>query len=324
MEKRLTFDEIQTYLIRDPHVRSEITRAFGGNAQRILESLCKDVDPEIIEADTRAFLIDLLHNDARLYSRFTARGSYGNYHIDIKGLGGVYFYFAPEFGATGYFLSIDEATDAINDNWSDSLTSSFGRIYRKPFFDELMEPKLSPEKSAQTAPAQSRQKSSSAQRVLDFYLDEVSGQVFWHSKYGSDQATDISSLISEAFKRSESEVELALSQAQKMNWPQACRALKAACDAKKKIAHLEREIEELRKHRSLEIEVDDWLRNRCISLPTADDFKLMAIELKPFFHYREEAAYWHQTMPSEYLEAYRRLYSVRAKNHAERPQRDEE
>jgi hypothetical protein len=56
----------------------------------------------------------IVANHARLYQRFTARhGSSGNYHIDIRGLGGVYFYCAPGFDSTGYFLSIDDAASDV-------------------------------------------------------------------------------------------------------------------------------------------------------------------------------------------------------------------
>lgn len=324
MKKILTFEEIQKYLVRDRHVRSQVSRKYGSNAPKILEILAKGDDPDIADADVSTFLIDLLHNDAHLYSRFTARGSYGNYHIDIKGLGGVYFYWAPEFGSTGYFLSIDEASDAIVSNWSDSLTSSSGRVYRKPFLDESLGPDSSSGNASQAISSRSRQKSDPAKRVFGFYLDDTTGHIYWHSKFGPDNRTDISSLVSEAFKRSEVEVRSALSKAQEINWAEAGRALKAAYEAKKQIADLEREISTLRGQRLLEIEVDDWLRNHGISDPTADDFKMMANALKPFFRYREEATSWSAKMPDKYLEAYRRLNGVRAKIHAKQTRPDEE
>lgn len=97
--------------------------------------------------DVDVFLLDLLRNDARLYKRFTAKGSHGNYHIEIKGLGGVYFFWAPEFGETGYFLSIDDASDAILHGWADTLSSVMGRNFRKPFNNDLIQRDLSRAKS---------------------------------------------------------------------------------------------------------------------------------------------------------------------------------
>jgi len=133
MKKLLTFEEIRRYLIDDAHVRDEIARTFKSDTPTILTSLAKGEELQLPNADVDTFLIDLLHNDGRIYKRYTAHGSYGGYHIDIRGLGGVYFYWAPEFDTTGYFLSVEDASDAIGWNWADNLVSSKGRIYRLPF-----------------------------------------------------------------------------------------------------------------------------------------------------------------------------------------------
>lgn len=133
MKKLVTFEETWRYLIDDAHVRDEIDQTFKRDAPAILKSLAKGEDPQLPDADVDTFLMDLLHSDGRLYKRYTAHGSYGGYHIDIRGLGGVYFYWAPEFGTTGYFLSVEDASDAIGWNWADNLVSSTGRTYRPPF-----------------------------------------------------------------------------------------------------------------------------------------------------------------------------------------------
>lgn len=133
MKKLLTFEEIRRYLIDDAHVRDEIARTFKSDTPTILTSLARGEELQLPNADVDTFLIDLLHNDGRIYKRYTAHGSYGGYHIDIRGLGGVYFYWAPEFDTTGYFLSVEDASDAIGWDWADNLVSSKGRIYRLPF-----------------------------------------------------------------------------------------------------------------------------------------------------------------------------------------------
>lgn len=120
-------------MIDDAHVRDEIARTFKSDTPTILTSLARGEELQLPNADVDTFLIDLLHNDGRIYKRYTAHGSYGGYHIDIRGLGGVYFYWAPEFDTTGYFLSVEDASDAIGWNWADNLVSSKGRIYRLPF-----------------------------------------------------------------------------------------------------------------------------------------------------------------------------------------------
>lgn len=133
MKKFLAFEEVRRYLVDDVHVRDEIARTFKHDAPTVLRSLVRDEDPDLPDVDVDTFLLDLLHNDGRLYKRYTAHGSYGGYHIDIRGLGGVYFYWAPEFDTTGYFLSVDDASNGIEWDWADNLVSSKGRTYRAPF-----------------------------------------------------------------------------------------------------------------------------------------------------------------------------------------------
>lgn len=137
MKKHLIFEEIRRYLIDDAYVRDEIVGTFKDDAPTILKSLAKGEEPQLPDVDVDTFLIDLLHNVGRLYKRYTAHGSYGSYHIDIRGLGGVYFYWAPEFDTTGYFLSVDDASVAIEWDWADNLASSNGRIYRAPFLRDV-------------------------------------------------------------------------------------------------------------------------------------------------------------------------------------------
>lgn len=128
----LAFEEIRRYLIDDSHVRDQIIRTFKEGAPKILTALAVGDDSQLQNDDVDTFLEELLYNDGRLYKRYTARGSEDTYYINIRGLGGVYFYEAPEFDTTGYFLSIDEASYAIEMDWID-LVSSRGRTFRKPF-----------------------------------------------------------------------------------------------------------------------------------------------------------------------------------------------
>lgn len=133
MKKQLAFEEIRRYLIDDAYVRDEIVRTYKHEAPAVLRSLARGEEPDLPDADVDTFLLDLLQNDGRLYKRYTAHGSYGGYHIDIRGLGGVYFYWAPEFDTMGYFLSLDDASDAIEWDWADNVASSKGRTYRHAF-----------------------------------------------------------------------------------------------------------------------------------------------------------------------------------------------
>lgn len=332
MKRFLAIEEVSKYLIRDSLVRAKLAKHYKDRAPRILKMIAAG-DP-CVGAGT--FFKDLMDNDARLYKRFIAKGSHGNYHIDIKGLGGVYVYSAPEFDVIGYFLSIDDASEAIVANWTDSLVSSFGRSYREPFINDakgesasLAEPQSGGPSDAQeeefkaTFP-RSQKKSNAGERVLDFYLEDVTGQVYRHSRFGPDQQSDISALISDALKLADIEVNSAQRRAEEIGWAEAARALRTILDVKKQISNLKCEIDTLKLNRRYEIEVDCWLREHGIADPKIEDFARMAKSLKPFFHHREASTAWDANAPNTYKDAYYRLRRAVEAARAKRSEPDEQ
>ena len=92
-------------LAKDAMVLRAFKRAFANEWRaRLVAGGAPDDDEENV-------LLNTLANDARLYRRLWGVGpddqAYADtYHIDIKGLGGVYVVWAPEYGTTGYFLSL--------------------------------------------------------------------------------------------------------------------------------------------------------------------------------------------------------------------------
>ena len=96
----------------------------------MVENLCNELP---VDGELHDFLTELLHKEARLYVRFWGRGDYGSYHIDIRGLGGIYLVSANEFDNAEYFSSLEDAESYIKDYWGDSLNSWRGRHYREPF-----------------------------------------------------------------------------------------------------------------------------------------------------------------------------------------------
>lgn len=133
MKNRYDIEAVAKYLVDDKFVSTSIRKKCGSQSIELILQLQSGEFPDCDGEDLLNYLIDLLHNNARLYKRYIARGSCGNYYIDIQGLGGVYFYHAPEFDRKGYFLSIEDAGSDIELDWNDNLTSYNGRIYRKPF-----------------------------------------------------------------------------------------------------------------------------------------------------------------------------------------------
>ncbi len=138
MSNKYEIEAVAKFLTSDELVVKAIRKKFSSQASELIQAIESGESPECNGEDLLTFLLDLLHNDARLYRRYIARGSFGPYHIDIRGLGGVYFYHAPEFDLTGYYLSIDDAGSDITLDWNDSLTSYSGRSYREGFVNKKM------------------------------------------------------------------------------------------------------------------------------------------------------------------------------------------
>ena len=167
------------------------------------------------------------------------------------------------------------------------------------------------------------QKSELEKRVLGFYLENDSNQIYCHSKYGLDSKSDVTRLISTAFNASEFEVLSALTKANELKWEEATSALNVVLDVKKRVSNLEHEIQKLKTNRIIEIIVDDWFRKNEISEPKMEDFVRMAAALKPFLRYREASKFWDINMPTNYRDAYTRLVNERKKIEAERSKPDE-
>lgn len=138
MPNRYEFEAVVKFLPADELTVKAIRKQFPTRTPELIRAIEAGECPECNGEDIQTFLLDLLHNESRLYKRFIARGSYGNYYIDVRGLGGIYFYHAPEFDRSGYYLSIDDASADITMDWNDSLTSYDGRSYRDPFVSQKM------------------------------------------------------------------------------------------------------------------------------------------------------------------------------------------
>lgn len=337
MAEAQELNKLIKFVAMDEIAAKALKKRFGVSSAEAYDLISSDESAEIDGESLTDFLTDLLENEARLYRRFTARGDYGNYHIDIRGLGGTYFYSAPEFGVTGYFDSIDDADDAVTSEWSDSLTSYNARQYREGFLNlQLIEEKNAAlekqtksqiDQSSQTQVAlgsPKRPKADSTKRVLGFYLESGSNQLYFQFRYGADLKSDMTDFMCTAIGCDESSVSSALTTAEELGWHEAVRILKAVLSSKECVSSLERKIQALERARTMEIEVDDWLRKNEISDPTIEDFVKMAASLKRFFHYREGSLAWDLGMPKTYQSAYERLKDKRKMIEAEHSRPEEQ
>jgi hypothetical protein len=182
----------------------------------------------------------------------------------------------------------------------------------------------SQKKSQKNSSKSSHQKSNPENRVLDFYLDGETNQIFGHFKYGSDVKEDIFGFLSKAFRSSPKEIEAAISNAKRLSWHDAVKALNIVIEENKRVEELNSKINskinalttEIAMHKAsriTEIEVDDWLRTNGIKKPKMEDFVKCAKDLKPFFRFREHFEYYDKHMPETYRDAFLRLAADRQK-----------
>ena len=135
----LTIGDVAHLLVRDRVIVQALEKAFGKAAPSVVATLTAR-EPVEIAPDIYNVIDDTLRNDARTYRRFNKRGSDGDdeddndtYSVEVKGLGGVYFFFGFE-SHVGYFDSLEAAESAVYDYgsgvdvWPDSSAPR-----RRPF-----------------------------------------------------------------------------------------------------------------------------------------------------------------------------------------------
>ena len=108
-------------MLPDEIVVNALNREYGDAAQKVIKELKEGGSPEINGVYALDFLADLLMNEARTFKTYWALGDFGEYPIQIYGLGSVFYHKAPEFDLAGYFESEEDAEDDIKSNWSDNL-----------------------------------------------------------------------------------------------------------------------------------------------------------------------------------------------------------
>jgi hypothetical protein len=121
-------------LAHDPIVKKTLREKFGKEADIILAKLTLGQPLGEQHNDVLELMQDLVGNDGRYYTRYTASESYGPYEINILGLGGVYWYQAPDYGwSDELFESLEDAESAVEGNWCDTLIRSRTKHYRPAF-----------------------------------------------------------------------------------------------------------------------------------------------------------------------------------------------
>ncbi len=118
-------------IIRDPIVRKDIKTKFGRNA---LKKVMAWLDAGGADADrVLGWLDDVVGNDGEIYATFTAGCEDDTYSIKVRGLGGLYWTWAPEYGSHGFFSTLPDAEDYVLGTWNDNLISSASERHRKAF-----------------------------------------------------------------------------------------------------------------------------------------------------------------------------------------------
>ena len=79
----------------------------------------------------------MVANDGETYATFTAGSEDDTYSIEVRGLGGLYWTWAPQFGSNGFFSTLPDAEDYVLGDWNDNLVSAAPERSRKAFVEAV-------------------------------------------------------------------------------------------------------------------------------------------------------------------------------------------
>ena len=245
----------------------------------------------------------------------------GPWYVTVHGVGGVWVVSSIEYDDKWY-SERSSAISAAYDYAHESVIEE--NDYGVSEFQQSNSEVDSQKKSQENPTNSNNQKSTPENRVLGFYLNDDTNQIFGHFKYGADVKEDIFGFLSEAFRSSPEKIEAALSNAKRLSWHDAVKALNIFIEENKRVNELNSKINleihvlgsEIAMHKAnriTEIEVDDWLHLKGIKKPKMADFVKCAKDLKPFFRFREHFEYYDKNMPETYRNAFLRLEADRQK-----------
>ncbi len=135
----LTFEAVQQFahlIVKDPEVAKVLEDNFGDKAELIKARLLTKLPIGELEDEVIDTLQDLVLNNGKTYSQFLGKGSYGEYPIDVRGIGEAYWVEAQDHDDEGFFDSIEDAEEYVRSNWNDSLKSFKSRRVSEPFGKE--------------------------------------------------------------------------------------------------------------------------------------------------------------------------------------------
>jgi len=174
----ITSDDVQQYahlIVRDPDVARELLEKYGDKAEVIKARLITKMPLGEDENDVIDTLHDMVLNNGKTYSQFLGVGDYGEYPIDVKGLGEAYWVEAQDHDDEGFFDSIEAAEDYIGFNWNDNI---------KPYTGKRVAPSTGNQKNKEAD-----QNKSFVQQVFDAIdTKDVSQQENLYKEYCGDYA----------------------------------------------------------------------------------------------------------------------------------------
>lgn len=135
----LTFEDVHKFahlIVKDPEVAKVLDDNFGNKAELIKARLLTKLPIGELEDEVIDTLQDLVLNNGKTYSQFLGKGSYGEYPIDVKGIGEAYWVEAQDHDDEGFFDSLEDAEEYVRSNWNDSLKSCKGKRVAQPSGNE--------------------------------------------------------------------------------------------------------------------------------------------------------------------------------------------
>ena len=108
-------------LVKSRIVREALQNEFGDKTKEVIRFL-KNQEPlpsELMGAYD--VIVDFFNNEAPVVKEFEAEQDKGVYSVQIRGMSGAYFVWAPEYGDSEVFLSKKEAEDYVQLNFGEFI-----------------------------------------------------------------------------------------------------------------------------------------------------------------------------------------------------------
>lgn len=135
--KKITEDDFPNFL-KEPRIKAKLRKEVGSKSFKdVASSIQSGVSINYNLEELIDIFSEILSCNGKVYLRFRAKGWDDEYHIDVIGLGGLYWITAIEHNNISFFRSLEAAEGHVYYNWNDNLVSTKPRRFNTKRIDKI-------------------------------------------------------------------------------------------------------------------------------------------------------------------------------------------